>query len=131
MSMSIAGSAPRCAGSARPTAARRARPFRNRKWRERMRENSGQGDAENNLRDPTLKEHGAEGAHRQPTREHRAEAERGGNPRAGGPQGRGSRRERPWRCGWSSRRAVEVNKKTETKRATATQEYETTETEKI
>src|SRR3546814_16657153 len=84
MSMSIAGSAPRCAGSARPTAARRARPFSNRKWRERMRENSGQGDAENNLRDPTLKEHEAEGAHRQPTREPGEEAEIGGNARAAG-----------------------------------------------
>src|SRR3546814_6170794 len=71
-------------GSARPTAARRARPFSNRKWRERMRENSGQGDAENNLRDPTLKEHEAEGAHRQPTREPGEEAEIGGNARAAG-----------------------------------------------
>jgi hypothetical protein len=31
-----------------------------------MRENSGQGDAQNNLRDPTLKEHEAEGGHKAP-----------------------------------------------------------------
>ena len=31
-----------------------------------MRENSGQGKSENNLRDPTLKEHEAEGGHRPP-----------------------------------------------------------------
>lgn len=29
-----------------------------------MRDNSGRGDAENNLRDPTLKEHEAAGGHR-------------------------------------------------------------------
>jgi hypothetical protein len=31
-----------------------------------MRENSGQSDAENNLRDPTLKEHDAEGGRKVP-----------------------------------------------------------------
>ncbi|MDF2639943.1 MAG: hypothetical protein K0R64_2927 [Novosphingobium lindaniclasticum] len=49
-----------------------------------MRDNSEQGDAENNLRDPTLKEHEAEGAHRQPTHEPGEEAEIGGSARAGG-----------------------------------------------
>jgi hypothetical protein len=49
-----------------------------------MRDNSGKGDAENNLRDPTLKEHAAEGAHRQPEPEPGEEAKIGGNARAAG-----------------------------------------------
>ena len=49
-----------------------------------MRDNSGQVDAENDLRDPTLKEHEAEGAHRQPTHEPGEEAEIGSNARAVG-----------------------------------------------
>jgi hypothetical protein len=49
-----------------------------------MRENSGQGDAENNLKDPTLKEHEAEGGHRPPKRVPGDEAEIGGNARERG-----------------------------------------------
>jgi hypothetical protein len=49
-----------------------------------MRDNSGQGDAENNLRDPTMKEHEAEGTHRQPVPKPGEEAEIGGNARAAG-----------------------------------------------
>jgi|GEM_PF-6165141 hypothetical protein len=49
-----------------------------------MRDNSGQVDGENNLRGPTLKEHEAEGAHRQPAPELGEEAEIGGNTRAAG-----------------------------------------------
>jgi hypothetical protein len=49
-----------------------------------MRDNSGKGDAENNLRDPTLKEHAAEGAHRQPEPQPGEDAKIGGNVRAAG-----------------------------------------------
>lgn len=51
-----------------------------------MRDNSGQGDAENNLRDPTLKEHEAEAARRQPAPAPAPgeEADIGGNARAAG-----------------------------------------------
>jgi hypothetical protein len=49
-----------------------------------MRDNSGKGDAENNLRDPTLKEHAAEDPHRQPEREPGEEAKIGDNALAAG-----------------------------------------------
>ena len=49
-----------------------------------MRENSGQGEAENNLRDPTMKEHAAEGTHRQPIPKPGDEADIVGNARVAG-----------------------------------------------
>jgi hypothetical protein len=49
-----------------------------------MRDNSGKGDAENNLRDPTLTEHAAEDPHRQPELEPGEDAAIGGNARAAG-----------------------------------------------
>lgn len=49
-----------------------------------MRDNSGKGDAENNLRDPTLKEHESRGGHRQPAPVPGTEAQIGGNASAAG-----------------------------------------------
>ncbi|WP_340314402.1 hypothetical protein [Rhizorhabdus argentea] len=49
-----------------------------------MRENSGKGAAENNLRDPTLDEHAAQGGQRAPRPKPGGEAEVGGNARAAG-----------------------------------------------
>jgi hypothetical protein len=46
-----------------------------------MRENSGQGEAQNNLRDPTLKEHEAEGGRKAPQPEPGDEAVIGANAR--------------------------------------------------
>jgi hypothetical protein len=59
-----------------------------------MRENSGQGDAENNLRDPTLKEHEAEGRYRAPRPASGDEAVIGGNARERGEKPSPSDRER-------------------------------------
>jgi len=49
-----------------------------------MRDNSGKGKAQNNLRDPTLKEHEAEAAHHQPVPTPGDEADSVGNARVAG-----------------------------------------------
>lgn len=49
-----------------------------------MRENSGEGDAQNNLRDPTLKEHEAEGGRHPPIPTPADEVEIGSNARERG-----------------------------------------------
>jgi hypothetical protein len=49
-----------------------------------MRDNSGQGDSKNNLRDPTLKEHEAQGGHKPQHGVPGAEATISGNARERG-----------------------------------------------
>src|SRR3546814_2437673 len=56
----------------------------NRRRRARMRENIGQGDAENNLRDPTVREHEAERGQRVSNPKPGDKAEIGGDARAVG-----------------------------------------------
>ena len=59
-----------------------------------MRENSGQGDAENNLRDPTLRDHEAEGGHTAPRPVPGEDAAIGGNARERGEDPSPDNRER-------------------------------------